>query len=123
MCSRTSAKSANHDLAVVHGLDINDKHHQLLVAIIGVKDNIITWFGDDADPIAFNKGPYSDGSEVYRFKYSGAAREFSPSVRFTVRLNEPAAGPWGQMRGATDLVRRSLEYIEREIVPRFAHFF
>jgi hypothetical protein len=117
------SKSANHDLAVVHGLDINDKHHQLLVAIIGVKDNIITWFGDDADPIAFNNGPYSDGSEVYRFKYSGAAREFSPSVRFTVRLNEPAAGPWGQMRGATDLVRRSLEYIEREIVPRFAHFF
>jgi hypothetical protein len=29
----------------------------------------------------------------------------------------------GQMRGATDLVRRSLEYIEREILPRFAHFF
>jgi hypothetical protein len=117
------SKSANHELAVLHNLDINDKHHELLVAIIGVKDNIISWFGDDADPIAFNDGPYNDGSEVYRFKYSGTGREFSPSARFTVRLNEPAAGPWGHMRGAADLVRRSLGYIEKEVLPRFEAFF
>ncbi|HEX9515804.1 MAG TPA: hypothetical protein VF940_06475, partial [Streptosporangiaceae bacterium] len=72
----------NHYLAILHDLDINDKHHELLVAIIGVKDNVISWFGDDAEPIAFNDGPYNDGSEVYRFKYSGTGVEFNPNARF-----------------------------------------
>lgn len=112
------AKPAHHDLAVLHELDINDKHRELLTAIVGVLS--MGWFGE-AEPTQFNPGPYDDGSEVCRFAYSGAS-EVNPAFIFTVRLDEPAAGPWGSMLSAADLVRRSLRYIEDEVMPRFRKY-
>src|SRR5258708_6040909 len=85
---------ANHDLAILHGLDINDKHHELLVAIVGAKDNIMAWMGDVEPSGPFNVGPYIDGSEVCRFRYASGmdcTSDFTPSVRFTVCLSDPAA--------------------------------
>ena len=110
------AKPAHHDLAVLHELDIIDKHRELLIAIIGVKS--ISWFGEFATH-GFNAGPYSDGDEICRFAYSGPRQESNPVFDFTVRLDEPAAGPWGLMLSAADLVRRSLNYVEDEVLPRF----
>jgi hypothetical protein len=116
-------KPESHDLEVLRTLDNNDKHHDLLVTIVGVKDNIMTWWGD-AEPSAFNAGPYTDGSEFCRFRYSGTNdnRDFEPTLRFDVRLGESDAGPWGQMLGAADLVRRPLNYIENQVLPRFRGF-
>jgi hypothetical protein len=116
-------KPKNHDLAVLHALDINDKHHELLVTIVGVKDNMMAWWGD-AEPTWFNAGPYSEGSEICRFRYSGTNqnRDFGPTLRFDVRLGESDAGMWGQMLGAADLVRRPLSYIENEVLPRLQGF-
>ncbi len=117
-------KPAHHDLAVLDKLDIRDKHHELLVAIIGVKSPSIGWFGD-FELTAFNAGPYQDGSHVCRFAYSDANSEieFNPHISFAIRLDEPAAGPWRHMLGAADLVRRPLRYIEDEVLPRFRCFF
>jgi hypothetical protein len=108
-------KPAHHDLAVLHDLDISDKHHELLVAIVGVKS--IAWLGEPGPARSFNSGPYDDGAEVCRFSYS--ENDVNPSFDFMVRLDEPAAGPWGPMLGAADLVRRSLSYVEDEVLPRF----
>src|SRR5216683_2490012 len=49
---------------------------------------------ENDEPIGFNIGPYNDNAEVCRFKYWGrdCNRRFSPSMKFTVRLSEPAAG-------------------------------
>jgi hypothetical protein len=45
-------------------------------------------------------------------------------MAFSVRLNEPAAGPWSLMFGAAELIRRrSLRYIEDEVLPRFRGYF
>jgi len=87
-------KPENHDLAVLHALDINDKHHELLVAIIGVENSIMAFWAENVEPIGFNIGPYNDNAEVCRFKYWGrdCNSRFSPSMKFTVRLSEPAAG-------------------------------
>jgi hypothetical protein len=109
----------NHDLVTLHNLDISDKHHQLLVAVLGIHNNIIGWWGD----LAITKlklGPYDNDSEVCRYTSS---TDSAPKMDFAVRLNDPAAGPWGTMLGATDLARRSLTYIEDEVFPRFTHFF
>jgi hypothetical protein len=110
------AKPAHHDLAVLHELDIIDKHRELLIAIIGVKS--ISWFGM-VETTRFNSGPYHDGDEICRFAYSGWKTDFWPVLALTVRLDEPAAGPWGLMLSAADLVRRSLNYVEDEVLPRF----
>lgn len=112
-------KSANHDLVTLNNLDIGDKHHQLIVAVLGIRNNIIGWWGD-IEITKFNLGPYDKDSEVCRYTSS---TDNEPKMDFAVRLNDPAAGPWGTMLGATDLVRRSLTYIENEVFPRFARFF
>jgi hypothetical protein len=86
----------------------------------------MAWWGD-VEPIGFNVGPYTDGSEVCRFRYPAGmdcTSDFAPSVRFTVCLSDPAAAVWKNVRlGATDLVRRPLDYIEKEVLPRFQAFF
>jgi hypothetical protein len=113
----------HHQLAILNRLDISDKHHQLLVAVIGVQS--LGWWGE-VDPTGFNSGPYRDGSEVCRFPYSGTSGtdQFSPTFVFRVRLDEPAAGPWSRTLGAADLVRRHiLRYIENEVLPRFRDYF
>jgi hypothetical protein len=109
----------NHDLVTLHNLDINDKHHQLLVAVLSVRNNAIGWWGD-LEITKFNLGPYDKDSEVCRYT-SSVYNE--PKMDFAVRLNDSAAGPWGTMLGAADLVRRSLTYIEGEVFPRFTRFF
>ena len=117
------AKPANHDLMVLHRLDINDKHRQLLITVLGVRH--FGWFGE-ADPTLVNLGPYQDGSEVCRFPYADLEDQenFSPTFSFAVRLNEAEAGPWGMMLGASELIRRRpLRYIEDEVVPRFQSYF
>jgi len=110
------AKPAHHDLAVLHELDIIDKHRELLIAIIGVQS--LSWFGM-VETTRFNSGPYHDGDEICRFAYSGWKTDFWPVFGLTVRLDEPAAGPWRLMLSAADLVRRSLNYVEDEVLPRF----
>jgi len=116
------AKPEGHELAVLHQLDISDKHRQLLVAVIGVQS--LSWFGE-ISPTGFNPGPYDDGAEICRFPYSDTSseNEFSPVITFSVRLADPAAGPWRLMLGAADLVRRQLlRYIEEEVLPRFRSY-
>jgi hypothetical protein len=116
-------KPEHHELAILHRLDISDKHRELLVAVIGVQS--LGWFGE-ITPTGFNPGPYDNGVEVCRFPYSNTNSEndFNPVMTFSVRLNEPAAGPWSLMLGAADLVRRRpLRYIEEEVLPRFRGFF
>jgi hypothetical protein len=113
------AKPTNHDLMVLHRLDINDKHRELLITVIGVKH--FGWFGE-ANPTGINLGPYEDGSEVCRFPYADLEDQgnFSPTFSFAVRLDEAEAGPWGLMHGASEFVRRRpLRYIEEEVLPRF----
>lgn len=114
-------KPAHHDLAVLHRLDISDKHHQLLVAVVGIRN--LGWRGE-VELTAFNPGPYNDGDEVFRFSYSDdySKQNFDPVVGFTVCLDEPVAGPWRASMGAGPLVRRSLRYIEKEVLPRFRGF-
>jgi len=115
-------KPAHHELAILHRLDISDKHRELLVAVIGVQGT--SWRGE-VELTGFNPGPYDDGAEICRFTYSdtNSKNEFNPDITFMVRLNEPAAGPWGPMLEAADLVRRSLRYVENEVLPRFRGFF
>ena len=112
-------KPTNHDLLTLHNLDISDKHHQLLVAVLGIHNNTIGWWGD-LTLTKTNLGPYDQDSEICRYTSS---TEDEPKMDFAVRLNDSAAGPWGTMLGAADLVRRSLTYIEDEVFPRFTHFF
>jgi hypothetical protein len=116
-------KPPNHELAVLHKLDIIDKHRELLVAVIGIRGGGLGWWGG-ADVSAFNSGPYGDGDELFRFIHSDtqSGYEVQPIVRFTVCLNEPAAGPLRHSLGAAQLIRHSLAYIEREVLPRFQRF-
>jgi hypothetical protein len=115
---------ATHELFVIHHLDIGDKHRQLLVAIVGVTS--LAWFGE-LKPVAVNVGPYEDGAEICRFLRSNGGDtedQFQPTISFDVRRNEPiAGGPWSQMLSASHLVRRSLTYIENEVIPRFTDYF
>jgi hypothetical protein len=116
-------KPAHHELAVLHRLDIIDKHRELLVTVLGVEG--VSWWGE-TDPTTFNSGPYSDGAEVCRFPSSSTKSEdqFHPVMSFIVRLNEQAAGPWSRSFGAADFVRRRLlRYIENEVLPRLQGFF
>jgi hypothetical protein len=116
-------KPAHHELAVLHRLDISDKHRDLLVTVVGVEG--VSWFGEN-EPTTFNTGPYQDGTEVCRFPYSSTNSEdqFHPVISFIVRFNEPAAGPWSRTFGAADFVRRRLlVYVEEEVLPRFRSFF
>jgi hypothetical protein len=112
-------KPANHDLATLHRLDISDKHRQLLVAVLHISNNMLGWWGD-LEITKFNPGPYDQDSEICRYTSS---TDNEPQMDFAVRLNDPAAGPWGMMLGATDLVGRSLACIEYEVLPRFVPFF
>jgi hypothetical protein len=116
-------KPAHHELAILHRLDISDKHRELLITVIGIQS--LGWFGE-IQPTGFNPGPYDDGAAVIRFAYSDTSSkdEFNPNFTFAVRLNEPAAGPWSLTLGADDLVRRRLlRYIEDEVLPRFGRYF
>jgi hypothetical protein len=116
-------KPAHHELAVLHRLDISDKHRDLLVTVVGVEG--VSWFGEN-EPTTFNTGPYQDGTEVCRFPYSSTNSEdqFHPVISFIVRFNEPAAGPWSRSFGAADFVRlRLLRYVEEEVLPRFGGYF
>jgi hypothetical protein len=120
---KQTPKPARHELAILHQLDINDKHRELLFTVVGVKH--LGWWGE-ADPTGINLGPYEDGSEVCRFPYADLEDpdNFSPTFSFVVRLNEPAAGPWALMFGAAEFVRRRLlRYIEDEVLPRFRDYF
>ena len=56
----------NHQLAVLHNLNIVDKHREMLFTII--EANKIGWFGD-ADLRTVNPGPYEGGSEICRFAF------------------------------------------------------
>jgi hypothetical protein len=116
------AKPANHPLAILHQLDISDKHRELLITVVGVK--FLGWFGD-TEPILLNPGPYHDGAEICRFPSSATDSEnqFDPVIVFSVRLNEPRAGPWSLRLGAADVVRQSLRYVEEEVLPRFRSYF
>src|SRR5205823_5868861 len=106
-----------------HRLDIEDKHHELIVTVVGV--NSIS-FREPFDAASFHPGPYEDGAEICRFTgpdVGDAEDEFQPAITFAVRLNEPGAGPWGRTLAASQLIRRSLTYIEDEVIPGFANFF
>ena len=111
-------KPESHGLATLHRLDIGDKHRQLLIAVLGIDRNMLAWWGD-LEVTKFNPGPYDKESEVCRYT-SSTYNE--PRMDFTVRFNDPAAGPWGTMYGAAELVRRSLACIEYEVLPRFERF-
>jgi hypothetical protein len=115
-------KPAHHELAILHRLDISDKHRELLVTVVGVR--FIGWFGE-TNPTGFNPGPYEDGTEVCRFPFSSPnfENQLNPVMTFSIRLNEPAAGPWRLMLGAAEVVRQSLRYIENEVLPRFRGYF
>lgn len=116
-------KPAHHELAILHQLDINDKHRELLITVIGVQS--FGWWGE-INPTGFNPGPYGGGAEICRFPYSDASNsdQLNPTFIFRVRLNEPAAGPWASMLGAAELLRRrQLQYIEDQVLPRFRGYF
>lgn len=112
-----------HPLHVIHRLDIDDKHHELFVTVVGV---VSVSFHEPFDVVGLNTGPYEDGAEVCRFtgpEVSDAEDEFNPAIAFAVRLDEPSAGPWGRTVGASQLIRQSLTYIENEVIPGFANCF
>jgi hypothetical protein len=120
---------ANHQLAVLHKLDIVDKHRELLFTFIDA--NRIGWFGD-ADLRTVNPGPYESGSEICRFRYPGnaypASRDgstvpFSVTPMFDLCLNESAAGAWNRSVGASSLISILLKYVEGGILPRFRQYF
>jgi hypothetical protein len=116
-------KPAHHELAVLHRLDIIDKHRELLVTVLGLEG--VGWWGE-IEPTRFSDGPYHDGSEVCRFPYSStnSENEVNLTISFAVRFDEPAAGPWSRTLGAADLVRRRpLRYIENEVLPGLQGFF
>lgn len=120
---------ANHQLAVLHRLDIVDKHHELLFTFVDA--NRIGWF-DDADLRIVNPGPYEDGSEICRFIFpgnayppgwDGGAVHFSVTPMFDLCLKESAAGAWDRTVGASSLISILVKYVEGEVLPRFkGHF-
>ncbi len=115
----------NHQLAVLHRLDIADKHHDLLATIIDAKS--VGWFGD-ANPTAVNQGPYEDGSVICRFKVPadsvGEPRRFTVTPSFDLCVREDGAGAWSKTPiGASGLVRILLKYVEEEVVPRLRSYF
>jgi hypothetical protein len=110
----------HHDLAILHQLDINDKHHELLIAVLG--SNAMAYWGDAMPTSSFNVGPYNDGAEICRFGYTDTSEDFAPTILFDVRLGESDAGYKGATFGAADLVRLPLRYIENEVLPRFRGF-
>jgi len=115
---------ADHPLSVIHHLDIVDKHRKLFLTVVGVTD--IGFFVGPYDLVKkFNIGPYRNGSEICRFtgpNDSGSEYEFQPAITFAVRLNEPAGGSWASTMSAGNLIRRSLAYIEDEVIPGFTNF-
>jgi hypothetical protein len=120
---------ANHQLAVLHHLDIVDKHRELLFTFIDA--NKIGWFGD-ADLRTLNPGPYENGSEICRFIFPGNAYppgwdggtvHFSVTPMFDLCLRESAAGAWDRTVGASSLISILLKYVEGEVFPRFKEYF
>jgi hypothetical protein len=120
---------ANHQLAVLHNLDIVDKHRALLFTFIDA--NRIGWFGN-ADLRTVNPGPYESGSEICRFIFPGNAYppgsdggtvHFSVTPMFDLCLRESAAGAWDRTVGASSLISILLKYVEGEVLPRFREYF
>lgn len=119
----TRTKPAFHELAILSGLDNRDKHHELLIAVIG--NEAAGGFLRGAELINFHTGPYNDGDEVARFTYPtlDPDNRIGVTFMFTVRFDEPAAAAWGKVLGASRVVRNSLSYIESVVIPHFAGLF
>lgn len=116
-------KPAFHELAILNSLDNRDKHHELLMAVIG--NEAAGGFLRGAELVYLHTGPYNDGDEVARFTYPtlGPENKIGVTFIFAVRFNEPAAGAWGKTLGASKVVRNSLRYVESVVIPYFASFF
>jgi hypothetical protein len=116
-------KPAFHELAILNGLDNHDKHHELLMAVIG--NEAAGGFLGGAELVHFHSGPYNDGDELARFTYPtlNSENKLGVTFLFAVRFNEPAAGAWGKTLGASKVVRNSLRYVEDVVIPRFQSFF
>ena len=112
-----------HPLAVLHNLDIVDKHRQLLLAVVGVSG--FAWMGD-VEMSGFNPGPYKAGDEIARFKPGPGdlPPNFQPNVTFQVDINESRIrGVIGTLGGPADyLSKYPLAYIENEVIPRLSSF-
>jgi hypothetical protein len=118
----------NHELAVLHNLDIVDKHRQILLMLIDV--NKLGWFGD-VDLLTINPGPYEDGSEICRFAFSKDAypppqakgpMPLTVAPMFDLCLRESDAGAWDRAVSASDLMRILLKYVEHDVLSRFKAF-
>jgi hypothetical protein len=112
-----------HQLAILHALDVADKHRRLLIAAVGVKS--AGWVGE-GDPAFFFGGPYADGDVVCRFQgvEASSRNQFEPALVFKVGIEEPDARGWARMYGAAEFVERfPLAYIEEVVLPLFQQFF
>jgi hypothetical protein len=120
---------ANHQLAVLHSLDIVDKHRELLFTFIDASS--VGWWGN-ADLATLNPGPYESGSEICRFirsghEYPSAAGgsqiDFRFAPMFDLCLRESAAGAWDRSIGASSLISILVKYVEGDVLPRFRDYF
>jgi hypothetical protein len=115
----------HHPLAVLHELNIRDKHRDLLVAVVGAYEALL--MGPVfVDVTHFDAGPYEVGQEVLRYRWEQfrGLREAKPQVHVVkVVLLEPDMPPAQVESSPADFVRlTALRYIQHEVMPRLAPF-
>jgi len=116
------ATPALHDLAILHALDITDKHRQLLLAVVGMHG--AGWFGD-WELETFNPNPAEDGAVVATFSINGGRPNphNNPQLRFGVEVTDAAARGAARVMGAVDWLRdMARSYIVKDVIPRFETF-
>lgn len=73
-----------HPMAMLHELDIRDKHRQLLVTLVGTHHVLTLGTGIEID--WFHGGPYSDGDEVLRLRWDSWRNFSDPEPYFDVAV-------------------------------------
>jgi hypothetical protein len=118
------------ELFVINQLDIADKHHLLLVAVIGLDLGRPGWWGlDEGVPspkMTARVAPLKSSDVVARFDFQGtpAPPDFDPHITLAISLDEGPPGHWLRSGSIVDTlhgIRNGLTHavINWKFVPLF----
>lgn len=107
-----------HELAVLHSLDITDKHRRLVLAI--VRTHGVGWFGA-WELESFNSDPLAEGEVVAVFSVDGGQPppDAIPELHVGVAIAEQAARGFARTTSAADWLRHhARRYVVEDVLPR-----
>jgi hypothetical protein len=109
-----------HELAMLHRLNIIDKHHQPVLSVY--RSQLTTWWS--ADALFLNSGPFEDGAELGRWNTGPTMDAATFRAHFMVCVALADIGPAAILYDASEWLRDfPLRFIESEVLPTLEPFF